>query len=68
MSEWIKVSERLPDDNDWVIMYAGTNFPYGKPLPGYYDYRFNKWFDTLQDCEGFTTVTYWMPMPKPPID
>jgi len=67
-SSWVSVDERLPEDNDWVIMYAGINFPYGKPLPGYYDYRFKKWFDTLQDCDGFTSVTHWQPIPQPPSE
>ena len=56
VQEWIPVSERLPDDDDLVLVYdsEGTH--------GYiYTLRvYREFFDK------FKCVTHWMPLPKAP--
>lgn len=66
MSEWIKCSERMPEEGADVIVYDGLRqvhegcyFQYGDSVvweipsynPSYY---------------GEVNVTHWMPLPEPP--
>lgn len=67
MTEWIKCSDRLPEDDQAVIMYELGQT--GLPLIGWYENEF-------VDVPGFyiahsfqnarVHVTHWMPLPKPP--
>lgn len=55
---WISVSERLRDDDDEVLMYAGEEYFVGC-------YERDTWWFSDYDIEG---VTHWMPLPEPPSD
>lgn len=63
MSEWIKCSERLPDDSVPVIVYSPEWS--SKPFVGYR--RFGHWQGDriLSAPDG---VTHWQPLPDPPRD
>jgi len=62
MSEWISVEERLPEENEQVLMCA-INFV-GEAYINYDE----KWMRFGFEIEDFlqATVTHWMPMPEPP--
>lgn len=53
MSEWIKCSERMPENGEYVIVHS----LYGViDTTMYLDGKFN----------GFVSVTHWQPLPSPP--
>jgi len=58
-SRWIPVSERLPANDQRVIIALST----GEVAAG--DYAFGTWFDDSGHPAG---VTHWMPLPAPPTD
>jgi len=70
MSEWISVKDRLPEQNQQVLMidkdkcmyvavYARNHAYYE---PGYFDV-----WDTGHCCDREPAETiYWMPLPEPP--
>ena len=49
---WISVKESEPSDETWVL---GTN---GRDIECVFKY--------FTDCYSMTTITHWMPLPKPP--
>ena len=51
-SQWISVKDSEPSDETWVL---GTN---GRDIECV--------FKHFTDCYSMTTITHWMPMPKPP--
>ena len=77
MSEWIKCSERLPDDNAIVI---GTGFLYGKQENGrwvestilaggvFYGLIINEDYEYVADFDVVMKPTHWQALPEPPKD
>ena len=79
MSEWIKVSDRLPDESGRFLIYikqgkhahnlAAYNYPNERvccePQIAYYIKDFTEW---KWDSFVKTTIspTHWQPLPKPP--
>ena len=62
---WIPCSEKLPKDNDWVIvtiLEERGDTPYRYTDFGWYLEVANCW---IIDAERRTDVTAWMPLPKP---
>ena len=59
-SEWIPVSERLPDDGQSVIVFWRKYKEVGEAVFG----KEEGWFST--DRDGCHDVSHWMPMPEPP--
>lgn len=57
MSEWINVSDRLPDDCEKVLVYGKS----GKQNVARYFAR----REAFIGCGNFS-VTHWMPLPPPP--
>ena len=63
--EWIPCSERLPKNNDWVIVTIVDergDTPYRYTDFGWYLEAANCW---IIDAEQRTDVTLWMPLPEP---
>ena len=60
MSEWIPVTERLPDKNDDVLIYGEWTGLSGTK------YR-EIWLTTLDELlyQGYKAIA-WMPLPEPP--
>ena len=56
--EWISVKDRLPEDDEVVIICTDKNFVYAGELIG------DTWF--LDNDSWTATVTHWMPTPNPP--
>lgn len=67
MTEWISVKERLPDDDEAVLMYDDYQ-DRRLPLIG--------WYEKYGSAPGFydpnlsfrLVVSHWMALPKPPED
>ena len=57
-TKWISVDDRLPDDDEVVIICTDKNFVYAGELIG------DTWF--LDNDSWTATVTHWMPTPQPP--
>jgi hypothetical protein len=75
MNGWIKVSDRMPEENERVICYGVHE--YGKEefyvAPGYWFYKHEgkvQWstleWDGVGGNQYFRTVTHWQPLPVPP--
>lgn len=56
--EWISVKDRLPKNDEIVIICTDKNFIYAGELIG------DTWF--LDNDSWTATVTHWMPLPQPP--
>lgn len=70
MTEWIKCSDRLPEQNKNAILFDGKEV-----FCGYYEGcdSKNEHCYGNQACDGICygwyekqDVTHWMPLPKPP--
>ncbi len=61
MTEWIKCSEKLPDNDDYVLGICNDTIGI---------YTFDKedqyWDHEFLSCISGFNVKYWMPLPKPP--
>lgn len=57
MMNWIKVSDRLPDDESDVLVFDGYSY--------YLVWYENKIYG-LADSTPLKGVTHWMPLPEPP--
>lgn len=75
MSEWISVSDRLPEKGQIVLIYEGGS---KVPISSRYspqDCKYSQWPE-ICNCGGVEChpglhqeeVTHWMPLPKPPTD
>lgn len=65
-TDWIPVSERLPDAETEVLVYAPDPvYPDedGVKCTAYLDGRFRKWVTTSVDPDS---ITHWMPWPDSP--
>lgn len=69
MSEWIKCSERMPENPG-----LGRQFPYvlcasenGWLTIAFYDYNRKCW-DDGDFYDHINDITHWMPLPAPPAE
>ena len=62
---WIPVSERMPNDKDFVWCYGYVSgWTESDGFEAYYDATRNKWWTV--DDEKVGKITHWMPLPNPP--
>ena len=61
--KWISCKERMPEDNDRVLILAKNESVYiaKHRVFGHFVVSFEYWLDD-------TEVTHWMPLPEPPKD
>ena len=69
MTEWIPVSERLPDDDDVLVWfeysrYGSFNMLYQTFGIGTYNTEFNVWMIN-HELVWRLRVIAWMPLPEP---
>ena len=64
--EWISVSERLPEDSEWVlILREVVDQELDPPVcAAYYDSTGVGWEGEMTQIGEL--VTHWMPLPSPP--
>ena len=58
---WIPVEERLPKDNEYVLVYCSANGFYN--IDCLYD---GSWLEAADYYEEDVIVTHWMPLPELP--
>ena len=62
---WIPVSERMPNDKDFVWCYGYVSgWTESDGFEAYYDATRNKWWTV--DDETVRKITHWMPLPAAP--
>lgn len=65
MSEWIPVSERVPNSDDWVIVTIldeSGDAPYRYTEFGWYMMQGHAW---IVDNEVRRDIIAWIPLPRP---
>ena len=66
MSEWISVDDRLPKDNELVVIFTRNKelgaYVWPKAALGLWDNLFGGW----ENKRTIKKITYWMPLPEPP--
>ena len=68
MSEWIKCSDRLPDNDDGVIIYSFKDgIGIGSYCIGLVEENRSGW-DTSYDWAIRELPTHWRPLPEAPKD
>jgi hypothetical protein len=65
--QWIPVSEKLPEDDEYVLLY----FPSWRQVCGYLRYNLDEPCWCLYAEDGWpmpcnSVPTHWMPLPEPP--
>jgi hypothetical protein len=63
---WIPVSERLPEEEQEVLVWNGGGQCL-KPWQGHVlcEYRNGEWRES-QESDLYPGITHWMPLPEPP--
>ena len=56
MSDWISVKDRLPNDNERVLVHV-VGKPFNIDADRFFNSRWVRWNGV---------VTHWMPLPEPP--
>lgn len=65
MMEWISVKERLPEENQRVILHIPMVAEGGNVRTGWLE-PIKMWFTDSRDRLFYKQVTHWMPLPEPP--
>jgi hypothetical protein len=68
MTQWIKCSDRLPEDNEYVLAYDGSDIyllKFNQDSDKRHKIR-NGYFRSSSEEEWFDEIKCWMPLPEPP--
>ena len=66
VQEWISVKDRLPEEEERVLIYTKTNITnYGTYTKRYGAYR-KEGFICQDGFMWLNTASHWMPLPQPP--
>ncbi len=64
--EWIKCSDRLPEDRIDVLVYNGEACSVSSYLKEFYNkFGYHEWSHNEEQF-NYNEVTHWMPLPQPP--
>lgn len=66
MGEWISVKDKMPEHNQEVII-TGTSLENTFVHGAVYSKKWNCFYST-DSIRYDTSVTYWMPLPQPPVE
>lgn len=61
MSEWIRVDDRLPEEDGYYLVYGNSNRGLIFMTSDWYDASVYDWWHYPH-----AQVTHWMPLPEPP--
>jgi hypothetical protein len=64
MSEWIKCSEKMPNDPAWVLVYADGAIN----CMAYAGGQWKDWIRAQSHNIPINKITHWMPLPESPKD
>ena len=67
--KWIPVTERLPDEEGWYLVFTTPNRGYRSINKGQFikGYEWDNFKPRWRGAGGtWTNVTHWMPLPEPP--
>lgn len=68
-SKWIKCSERMPSDDEHVLIYTSGEITEATFLKFTHEHKPEFYeFDTCCHSFSIDEVTHWKPMPKAPED
>lgn len=67
--EWVKVTDRLPDNEKalWVYDIDKPIVERIAVLALYYNNKFILWCPTCKECNTEICPTHWMTLPEPPV-
>lgn len=65
MSEWISVDEKMPENNDEVLIHEYGNVYYGNYINGKF---ITQAYSSMGESDDwiYYHATHWMPLPEPP--
>ena len=67
---WVSVKDRLPEDNELVVVLLVDRLKLNHRQPSVYFGRKQGelWVEALDHCDvGWISPTHWMPLPEPPM-
>ena len=62
MGNWIKCSERMPEPQEWVLVYA----KWANQQVLCWENFGNRWSDFDEQSYHRSMFTHWQPLPEPP--
>lgn len=71
MTEWIKCSDRPPDEGDYVYIYVDGYIGISRFIEGEWDtgeFRRRPMFNKTQRIMSKLEASHWMPLHKPPVE
>lgn len=69
MSEWIKVSDRMPPSCSVVLCEYEGDYEFGMVLDGVFKVFLNhEWLDPKKHGSGENAVTFWSELPPIPAE
>ena len=75
--EWISIEDRLPEENQWILCFLPKLYFHGDLILSLKFY-YHEWienekikkmpmFSNIDKSWRLHDISYWMPLPKPPI-
>jgi len=67
VSAWIACSERLPEPDEWVLVFVPSYGKYGDPPVAVGTYSEPFWYSD-DEYLMHSAVTHWQPLPEAPCN
>lgn len=66
MTEWVSVKERLPEDDERVLIFLPSETWTTHVKTGRFVHSYKTWFIGDMNSVGGSQPTHWMPLPELP--